>query len=239
MEAYSLASPVLVPAGAAALGFLYWRYVWFFRNPPRTPPKGDGILSPADGTVVYVKEVEPHEDVITIKRGVKAALKDIVREDIASPKLLIGIFMSPFNVHYNRAPLSGEIELIRHYPAEKRNLHMGSMHLRTLLKRAPYYRNSLHIVQNERKVTRFNGHIGGACLSCYVVQIAAKSVSGIDSYVKEGEKVRRGEIFGMIRIGSQVDIVVPWEPAIYGGMRVLAKPGDKVRAGETVLIGLE
>jgi phosphatidylserine decarboxylase len=237
VAAYSLVSYVLAPTGTAALVFLYWRYLWFFRNPQRVPPQGDGILSPADGTVVYVKEVKPYEDVITIKRGVKATLKDIVREDIAAPKLLIGIFMSPFNVHYNRAPLSGEVEIIRHYPAEQRNRHMGPMHLRTLLKRRPYYRNSLHIVQNERTVTKINGEIGGAPVPCYVVQIAAKSVSGIDCYVKEGERVRKGEIFGMIRIGSQVDLVVPWEPMLYRGMRVLAKPGDKVRAGETVLIG--
>jgi phosphatidylserine decarboxylase len=64
-----------------------------------------------------------------------------------------------------------------------------------------------------------------------VVQIAAKTVAGIDSYVNPGRLVERGQIFGMIRIGSQVDLVLPWREDI--NVRVM--PGDRVRAGETVL----
>ena len=45
--------------GLALAGFGFWRYIWFFRNPSRQAPAGDGLVSPADGTVVYVKEVEP------------------------------------------------------------------------------------------------------------------------------------------------------------------------------------
>jgi len=52
------------------------------------------------------------------------------------------------------------------------------------------------------------------------------------SYVKSGDPVTRGAIFGMIRIGSQVDVVVPWRD----GMTVRVRPGDRVRAGETVLV---
>jgi len=64
------------------------------------------------------------------------------------------------------------------------------------------------------------------------VQIAVKSVKGIDSYVNPGEQVTKGEVFGMIRIGSQVDLVAPLLPE----MSIMVQPGDKVRAGETVLI---
>jgi phosphatidylserine decarboxylase len=229
METYPLmvAAPVL-----AVGGLLFWRYVWFFRNPVRTPPLAEGILSPADGTVVYVKTVQPFEEVAVIKKGVKATVRDILREDDPSSKLVIGVFMSPFNVHYNRVPLSGQVEFIRHYPAMGKNVHMGPMHWRTLLNRPPHYVNSLHIVQNERKVTLIRGLFKGRALACYIVQIAAKSVNGIDSYVGEGNTVKRGEIFGMIRIGSQVDLIVPW----YEDLRPRVKVGDKVRAGETILI---
>ncbi len=55
---------------------------------------------------------------------------------------------------------------------------------------------------------------------------------GIDSYFKPGEEVTKGEVFGMIRIGSQVDLVAPLLPE----MNIMVQPGDKVRAGETVLI---
>jgi phosphatidylserine decarboxylase len=211
---------------------IYWRYFWFFRNPPRNPPPGTGILSPADGTVVYAKIVEPWEEVVTIKQGAGASVNDIVREHLTLRKVLIGIFMSPFDVHFNRAPLSGQIRFIHHYPAVRKNLHMGSMHLRTLLQLAPLYRNSLHIVQNERTITKIDGEYQGEILPCYVIQIAGGSVRGIDSFFREGERMERGEIFGMIRIGSQVDLVVP----IKEGMAIRVRPGQKVRAGETVLI---
>ena len=216
----------------ALLGFLYWRYIWFFRNPPRTIPNRESIISPADGTVVYVKTVEPHEKVIVIKEGSSASINDIARKDLQSRKALIGIFMSPFDVHYNRAPVSGIVKAINHYPAKKNNIHMGQMHLRTTLNLIPYYKNSLHILQNERTVTRIEGNFKGSLLTCYVIQIAGGSVNGIDSYVKEGEYIKRGDIFGMIRIGSQVDIVVPY----FKDMQIKVKPGNKVKSGEAILI---
>ncbi len=224
---------IFATVAICCLLFLYWRYIWFFRNPPRTiPTEGSGILSPADGTVVYVKEVSPNEEVLTIKQGLKATLNDIVKEDVSRPKILIGIFMSPFNVHFNRAPVSGPVQFIHHYPAQRGNACMAAMHLRTILKWLPLYRNSTHIIGNERTVTKIDGEYREKPLSCYVVQIAAKSVAGIDSYVDKGERVRAGQIFGMIRIGSQVDLLVtPQE-----GMKIKVCPGTKVRAGETVLI---
>lgn len=140
--------------------------------------------------------------------------------------------MSPFNVHYNRAPVSGTVRFVHHYPASVKNGYMLWMHLRTLFGRVPLYKNSTHIVGNERTVTKIDGEYRGKEIGCYVVQIAAKSVSGIDVYMGEGQKVTAGEIFGMIRIGSQVDLVVtPLE-----GMNIKVSPGDKVKAGQSVLI---
>ncbi|MBF0495705.1 MAG: phosphatidylserine decarboxylase [Deltaproteobacteria bacterium] len=214
------------------LAFLYWRYIWFFRNPQRKIPGETGILSPADGTVVYVRHLLPNEEVVTIKKGVEAKVSDIVREDSSSPKIVIGIFMSPFNVHYNRIPLSGRVQFVRHHPPLLKNFHMSSMHWRTIIGRLPLYENSLHIIQNERTVTKLEGNYRGNELSCYLVQIAGGSVRGIESFVEPGREIDRGAIFGMIRIGSQVDLVVTW----IDGMQTKVKPGDKVRAGETVLI---
>jgi phosphatidylserine decarboxylase len=182
--------------------------------------------------VVYVKRLVAHEDVIHIKRGLAARLSDILREDEPMPKLLIGVFMSPFDVHYNRAPLSGTVGFVRHHPGRGGNLHMGPMHWRVVTRRKPYYRGSAHILCNERTVTRIDGTMNGRRLACYVVQIAARTVAGIDSYKAPGDTVERGAIFGMIRIGSQVDIVIPWRD----DLRVHVGPGDRVRAGETVLV---
>jgi phosphatidylserine decarboxylase len=212
--------------------FLYWRHVWFFRNPPRTPPAAAGILSPADGTVVYVKRVAPGEEVVVIKEGLAATVEDILKQDEPAPKIVVGIFMSPFDVHYNRAPLGGRVDMIRHYPAQGENLYMGMMHLRTVLNWLPLYEGSPHIVQNERTVTRFDSEYRGAPLPVYVVQIGSRGVHGIDSHYAVGDSVERGAIFGMIRIGSQVDLIVPARE----GMSIKVRPGETVRAGETLLI---
>ncbi len=229
METISLIFGITVVQGVSS--FLFWRYVWFFRNPPRTVPPGENIVSPGDGTVVYVKAIEPGEEVLVIKQGVAARLKNIVREDMHAPKILIGIFMSPFNVHYNRSPIAGQVERITHHPPKTANVDLGSMHLRTIFNRLPFYENSVHIVENEKTVTRIRGKFGDRETSCYVVQIAGKSVRGIDSYIPVGRRVAKGEIFGMIRIGSQVDLVVPRLP----GLETEVSPGDSVLAGETIL----
>lgn len=222
--------------GGAVVGlagaYLYWRRVWFFRNPKRAISRGDHVVSPADGTVVYVRHLTPGEDVVMVKQGVAAKLEDILRTDVDGAKLLIGIFMSPFDVHYNRAPLSGRVEEITHHPAQGRNRHMTWMHVRTLLNRPPYHEGSHHIYQNERTVTRFTGRFAHEERSYYVVQIAGGSVRGIDSYCEPGSAVDQGAIFGMIRIGSQVDVVLPF----IEGMRVCVQPGDRVRAGESILV---
>lgn len=233
MEATPLTVLVVCTALAVVVGgYLFWRYVWFFRNPSRVIPRTECVVSPADGTVVYVKEVKSNDDVIVIKQGVSATVKDIVREDVEAPKLLIGIFMSPFDVHHNRAPISGNVEKITHHDPRPRNLDMGPMHARTLFNRPPFYQNSRHIVVNERRVTRIKGMFKGTETRCYVVQIAGKTVHGIDSYKPEGASVEKGEIFGMIRIGSQVDVVLP----LRSDMRIKVQPGQKVLAGESILL---
>jgi phosphatidylserine decarboxylase len=229
LTAIAVAAVAVVAGGGA---YLFWRKFWFFRNPRRTPPPETGLVSPADGTVVYVRDAQPGEDVVVIKQGLRATIEDVLREDVPEPKLIIGIFMSPFDVHYNRAPLDAVVRFIRRHPSRGGNVHMGPMHWRTLRKREPYYENSMHIVQNERTVTLFEGEYRGAPLSAYVVQIGALTVNGIDSYFREGEAVKRGATFGMIRIGSQVDLIVPRR----AGLAIRVRPGDVVRAGETILV---
>jgi len=222
----------LALAAALAAAFAFWRYWWFFRNPPRVPPAAEGLVSPADGTVVYVKRVEPGAPMVVIKKGVAATVKDIAKEDDGGAKLVIGVFMSPFDVHYNRAPLAGRVGFVHRHPGTGANLAMTEMHLRTLLGLEPLYAGSMHIVRNERAVTQFRGRYRGAPLAVYVVQIGSFTVRGIDSYVPVGAHVDRGAVFGMIRIGSQVDLIVPWRE----GLEPLVRPGDRVRAGETIVL---
>jgi phosphatidylserine decarboxylase len=94
------------------------------------------------------------------------------------------------------------------------------------------FAHSPHIVENNRAVTRFEGRLRGAPTACYVVQIGGGSVHGIEVYPAVGQQVEQGEIFGMIRIGSQVDLIVPDLP----GLEIRVQPGDRVLAGQTILV---
>jgi phosphatidylserine decarboxylase len=232
MEATRVIAVGCVIAVLAVGLFLFWRYYWFFRNPARIIPNGQNIVSAADGTVVYVKRVKPEEEVLCVKQGVPLKVQDIVRHDVNEVKLVIGVFMSPFDVHFNRIPLTGVVDFIRRHPATPGNRNMGWMHLRTLLGLEPYYHGSRHIAENERAVTRIEARFKGERISYYLVQIAGKSVNGIESFVREGESVTKGQIFGIIKIGSQVDLVLPYRDA----MTVKIKPGDRVYAGESILV---
>jgi phosphatidylserine decarboxylase len=214
------------------VSYFFWRYVWFFRNPARQVPPGEHIVSPADGRVVYVARVPANAPVISIKNKRALSVADIVREDLDEKKVLIGVFMSPFDVHYNRAPISGQVEFIHRHPAVLKNERMGSMHWRSVLRRHPIFERSSHLIHNERTVTQISGTFKGEPISCYVVQIAGGSVRGIESYVPAGHRVDQGQVFGMIRVGSQVDLVVPWKES----MSVKVKPGDRVYAGESIVI---
>ncbi|MCL6621563.1 MAG: phosphatidylserine decarboxylase [Syntrophobacterales bacterium] len=220
-----------LPAALAA-GYLYWRHVWFFRNPPRTPPSGENIVSPADGRVVYARVVAAHEEVILLKQGRALALSDILRFQVSLPRVHVGIFMAPWDVHYNRAPLAGTVTALLHFPPHRGNVHMTPMQWRTLLKRPPLYRGARHLLYNERLVTTLRGTFLGEEVDCQVIQIAGGSVRGIDSFTQVGARLEKGDIFGMIRIGSQVDVVLPWHPA----MELRVQPGQRVRAGESILI---
>jgi phosphatidylserine decarboxylase len=229
---YSILFAVAASFILFSLSYGFWRYFWFFRNPPRETTPGEGITSPADGTVVYVKRLEAKEPVISIKKNRKISISDIVKEDLEENRILIGVFMSPFDVHYNRAPLSGVVDYVQHHGPKFRNRHMTSMHWRSVMGRFPIYENSPHILENERTVTRISGSFEGEPISCHVVQIAGGSVRGIESRIHQGDYIKRGEIFGMIRIGSQVDVTLPWRPS----MKIRVEPGAKVRAGESILV---
>jgi phosphatidylserine decarboxylase len=227
-----LTVPLLVISLTFPVSYFFWRYVWFFRNPSRRIPQGENIVSPADGTVVYVERVPADVPVISIKKYRALTISDLVREDLKEMKVLIGVFMSPFDVHYNRAPISGQVEFVHHHPALLKNEHMGSMHWRSLMRRFPIYEHSAHLIHNERTVTQISGVFKREPVSCYVVQIAGGSVRGVESYKPAGTRVTKGEIFGMIRVGSQVDLVMTWKEF----MSVKVKPGDRVYAGESLLI---
>ncbi len=219
---------IFVLAAVMSVLWLYWRFFYFFRDPERVIPRGDNIVSPADGTIVYANIVEEGTLPITIKKGKKIRLEEITKTDIPPGKYChVGIFMDLFSVHVNRAPIEGKLEFIKHYQLKGiKNLTMDFMGMRKYLKLKPLYKNAAHIWQNERKTIRIDG-----IFPIYVVQIADAHVSSIHCWASEGQMMEKGQRYGGIAMGSQVDLIFPYK----GNMEISVKEFDKVRAGETVI----
>jgi phosphatidylserine decarboxylase len=194
---------------ALTVGFLLYR---FFRDPERVPPEGDGVMvSPADGRVIYVKEIDGGKFPFAVKKGKTIDLEEFIKENgFLDRGVQIGIAMTFLHVHVNRTPLSGVIRTIRRIPGGFHSLkHISS------------------VLENERVCTL----IEGEGITIGVVQIASRLVRRITSYFREGESCRIGDRIGMIRFGSQVDILIPQTE----GLEVLVDVGEEIKAGETVV----
>jgi phosphatidylserine decarboxylase len=167
--------------------------LWFFRDPERTPPPDDRlIVSPADGRVVaVVPEREEHF--------------------LHAPALRISIFMSPLDVHVNRNPVSGTVELVRHTTGKFRAAFKDKASLDN-------ERNAVVLASGGRRYL--------------MVQIAGALARRIVCRVTPGDRVRRGERFGLIMFGSRVDLFVP--PDVVP----MVQNGERVHAGTTVLARL-
>jgi phosphatidylserine decarboxylase len=165
----------------------------FFRDPERTPPLKDKIIvSPADGKVLFVKKIED-------------------KKFINSEAYQISVFMSPLDVHVNRIPISGKVDLLNYYEGEYI---------------AAFEDKSSEL--NERMeigITSINGKI-------FFTQVAGFVARRIVNDLKRGEEVKIGNRFGMIKFGSRSDIIVSseWTPMV--------KQDDRVTAGETILFEL-
>ncbi|WP_319467292.1 phosphatidylserine decarboxylase family protein [uncultured Pseudodesulfovibrio sp.] len=162
----------------------------FFRDPERVGPENaEAVASPADGKVIKVtREADP----VT-----------------GEQRQVIAIFMNVFNVHVNRMPVSGKVELIRYIPGKFFN--------------ASFDKAS---EDNERNIVVVTGK-GNQRFT--MVQIAGLIARRIVCWAEPADKLKRGERFGLIKFGSRVDLYMP------DGYVPLVSVGQKVVAGETPL----
>ena len=160
---------------------------YFFRDPERVVPIGDDILvSPADGLITNITET---------KEGKKTYIK-------------VSIFLSIFNVHIQRLPISGEVTKVDYIEGKFINA--------TLDKASD---------ENERlKITIKNGNN-----LIYVTQIAGLIARRIVNYVKPNENINQGERYGIIKFGSRVDIEFP------NSFKLLVNEGQQCIGGETII----
>lgn len=206
--------------------FVLWRF-YFLRDPAREIPDGNIVVSPADGYVVYVKQVDKGEIPIAIKKERKIKLSEIneVEEYENVSGLLVGIFMTPFSVHRNRAPVNGEV-VVKKYYKNKLNLSMIRVFVETLFRFKKYSDNEFYLT-NERLTTGIKTEKG----IILITQIADEWINRIVSWVNPGDVIKRGHQYGMIRFGSQCDIFIP---DTYG-INIKVDIGQYVHAGETIL----
>jgi phosphatidylserine decarboxylase len=199
IAAFIVASLVLLwlwtPLGWLAAIAAVW-CAYFFRDPERVTPVRDGIVvAPADGHISHVTNAVPAKELELGER----------------PLPRVSIFMSVFDCHVNRSPVTGRIERIVYRPGAFVNADLDKAS-----------------EDNERNcflIATDGGRIG-------VVQIAGLVARRIVCFVRQGASVGIGERIGLIRFGSRVDVYLP------EGVRPLVAEGQTAIAGETILADL-
>lgn len=163
---------------------------YFFRDPKRTLLTDDNqILCPADGKVVVIEEVQ-------------------MNEYFSDRRLQVSIFMSPTNVHVNRAPIAGEVKYSAYHPGK----YLVAWHPKS---------SEL----NERtSIVIDNGNF-----DIMMRQIAGKLARRIVNYLEEGHEIGQGDQFGFIKFGSRVDLFLPLNTKIKVAL------GQKVKGGVTII----
>ncbi len=168
--------------------------VWFFRDPPRTiPSEPNLLLSPADGKVVELTPLESHPFV-------------------DGPALRIGIFLSIFNVHVNRSPMSAKVVKLHYSPGK-----------------------FLNAMDPESAIVNENMWIGleqeaAPHRKMVVRQIAGLIARRIVCPLRPGDVLSAGEHCGMIKLGSRTELIVP-----AAGLQIEVKIGQTVHAGCDIL----
>ena len=209
---------------------------FFFRDPLRpTYIDSEHFYSPADGTILYQKLVMPGapccEGIIEIK-GKNYTLQDVMGDkDYNKPSLVIGIFMSFYDVHINRIPYSGTIKYNRLEPIESTNKPMLAVE-KDILNKVINPNNMDYLKYNERVLnTIYNSSLD---YTYYIVQIADEDVNVIAPFKQQGDLCTQNERFSLIRWGSQVDLVLPIDSRYQ--FELLLKETMHVNAGLDKLI---
>ncbi|MCK9420631.1 MAG: phosphatidylserine decarboxylase family protein [Nitrospirae bacterium] len=164
--------------------------VFFFRDPERAIPEGKGlVVSPADGKVIVIKDIyEP------------TYLKQEVKQ--------ISIFLSVFNVHVNRAPVGGEIEVVKYNP--------GKFHVASVDKASLDNEQTAMVIDSGKD-------------KILVKQIAGLIARRIVCYARPGDTIKAGERYGLIRFGSRVDIFLP------KNAEIKVRLGDRVKGAQDII----
>ncbi|ANM28906.1 hypothetical protein ABI59_03730 [Acidobacteria bacterium Mor1] len=215
------------------------------KDPERTPPPGNVLVAPADGTILYIRRVEGGIIPEAVKRGVSVPLAEHLRlpDDRAlEDGWLIGVYMNSDSVHINRVPLGGTL-VDQHIwngphmdmsPAESTimltQLLPGWVGLKRMIGLPPYdiEDEADFVLKSARETLVFDDERGK---QTFVTRIADFYVGKILTWIPVESDVETGQRLGMITWGSQTDVF--FEDST--GLEIKASVGDFVYGGETVL----
>ena len=195
-------------AKAEKLGITKLSTEFFFRDPPRPNYiDHEHFYSPADGVILYQKFIkDPSQPVVEIK-GMNYTLQDVMGDpDYNKPSLVIGVFMSFYDVHINRVPYGGIIRYKRLEPIESTNKPMLVIE-KDILNKTINPDNLEYLKYNERMLNEF--YVPSLDYKYYVLQIADEDVNVIAPFAEQATPLVQNERFSLIRWGSQCDLVLP------------------------------
>lgn len=201
-------------SGTILAGFFIVLWV-FFRDPERiSPEEPDVIVSPADGKIVYIREIEKGVVPSVIKGKKCIELKEIAKINLPDDTdgYIIGICMSILDVHVTRSPLEGTIVFLKSF--------VGDVFSPKSWKSEVYNPRTTLAINNDT-------------IQLIIVEIGTPYVSKILSFFKVGDIVKKGQRIGKITWGSQVDIIIPTKC-----VDILIEEGDLVCSGETLIANL-
>jgi phosphatidylserine decarboxylase len=161
---------------------------YFNRAPERITPTGNSIVSPATGDVIYIENADSNE-VSFLKKGIQ---NTFALQGMEPPYNIVVIEMDPMDVHVQRAPIEGEIVYQEHITGKYKNA-LWSEDVHAL---ANENEKNLMVIVNEN-------------LSVGVIQVAGIMARRIISYVSPADILQKGELYGRIKLGSQVILILP------------------------------
>lgn len=207
---------------------------YFFRDPSRAIYSDSTyFFPPADGIILYSKEVDPAEGIVEIK-GKPYTLREAMRNNAYNQKsLVIGIFMTFYDVHINRIPYAGHLNYRELDTIDTYNYPMIEVEKDLLDEVVPYARNAGYLFNNQRVINRiFNLDLKQYY---YVLQVADYDVDSITPFkLKQNQPFAQNQRFSQIRYGSQVDLIIPLSE--HFEFKPLLQPGMHVEAGVDPLV---
>jgi phosphatidylserine decarboxylase len=208
----------------------------FFRDPIR-PTYSDlsYFFAPADGIILYQREVAPDDCIVEIK-GRTYSPRDAMRDpDYDAESLVIGIFMTFFDVHINRVPYPGRLSYREVDPIDTYNRPMLALE-KSILQDLHVSTDSMeYLHHNQRVLNRI--YATDLAQPYYLLQIADQDIDRITPFLlKQNQPVAQGQRFSQVRYGSQVDLIVPLSS--WFELETVQRTGDHVEAGIDAVIKL-